>query len=63
MKKMTKMTKFDRDLTLSWLISNQSDGFFDGFPEENMDFNNMPNNELRYYYEEWIPTETKEEWL
>lgn len=47
-------SKFLRNRTIDWLESNQSNGAFEGFPEADMNFNELSNNELEYYFLEWI---------
>lgn len=45
---------YDRDTTIAWLESNQIVSFFEGFEEENIDFNKLSDVDLEYYFEEWI---------
>lgn len=46
-------TKSDREATVSWLKGNQSNGAFEGQAEEHMDFESMPHDEIKWYYEHW----------
>jgi len=52
---------YNRDFTISWLESHQQSGAFDGFPEEGMNFKKISDNELEYYFDEWIDVERKED--
>src|SRR5690625_837218 len=52
---------YDRDYTISWLETNRSHGAFDDFMEENIDFKELEDEELQYYFNEWIPYEEKSE--
>lgn len=54
---------FDREYIISWLQKNQEHGAFDGFMEENMVFQNLHDEELEYYFDEWISEEEKKEYF
>lgn len=43
-----------RKETIKWLTINRDNGFFDGFDEENMDFEDLGDEELLWYYYEWV---------
>ena len=45
---------FEREDTISWLEANRSHGAFEGFPEEDMDFYELSDEEIAYYYTEWV---------
>lgn len=40
--------------TISWLESNRANGAFEGFPENYMDFSKLTDEELEYYYCNWV---------
>lgn len=44
----------NRNKIIDWLETNRNNGFFDGFAEANMDFTKLDDNELDWYYENWI---------
>jgi len=44
---------FKRERIVSWLESNQENGAFEGFPEHDMDFRLLPDEDLKYYFYEW----------
>lgn len=46
--------KFDPYETRKWLEVMRSNGAFDGFPEETMDFEEIELDDLRYYFDNWI---------
>ncbi len=50
----TNTVPFDKERTIDWLKINQSNGFFNGFPEETMDFDTLDDEELEYYFYEWV---------
>ena len=51
----TELTpKFDRFTTISELENMAGNGMFEGEPEENMDFSLLPDDELEWYWYEWI---------
>lgn len=43
-----------RELTVQWLENNQSQGAFDGFSEENMNFSELDDKSIEYYLAEWV---------
>lgn len=51
---LLKKTNDIREETVLWLNQNQSNGFFEGFPEENMDFEELSDDELQWYYDSWV---------
>lgn len=51
----------NRNKIIDWLETNRNNGFFDGFAEENMDFTKLDDNELNWYYENWIKPDQKDE--
>lgn len=55
------MNKDKRELIISWLETNQGNGFFEGFEEENMSFEKMSDEDLEWYYDNWVVTDTEEE--
>lgn len=44
----------ERNEIIDWLETNRNNGFFDGFTEETMDFRKLDNEELEWYYENWV---------
>lgn len=46
---------------INWLETNQNNGFFDGFAEENIDFTKLDDTELDWYYENWIIPDQEDE--
>lgn len=55
------LSEYARLRTINWLNGMQSSGAFDGFDEENMDFESLSNEDIRYYFIEWYFTEPDEE--
>ena len=55
------MDKDKRELIISWLETNQGNGFFEGFEEENMSFEKMSDEDLEWYYDNWVVADTEEE--
>ena len=51
--------KYDRGYTISWLENNQINGAFDGFPESDFDFESLTDEELKWYFDEWIEIDCK----
>lgn len=51
----------EKRLTIDWLETNRNNGFFDGFAEENMDFNKLDNKELDWYYKNWIKKDQEDD--
>ena len=46
--------QFSRETTISWLESNQDNGFFEGQMEEYMEFEELENDDLEWYFYEWV---------
>lgn len=55
------LSEYARLRAINWLNGMQSSGAFDGFDEENMDFESLSNEDIRYYFIEWYFTEPDEE--
>ncbi|MBU5669626.1 hypothetical protein KQI68_07205 [Peptoniphilus sp. MSJ-1] len=55
--KLKNSKKLIRDLTIVWLENNKELGFFDGYPEEDMDFSTLSDEEIKYYYQNWVKPE------
>lgn len=55
------LNEYTRERTINYLNGMQSMGAFDDFPESEMDFNSLPDDELLYYFLEWYFTETYRE--
>lgn len=53
------MSADKRELTISWLESNRSNGFFDGNPEEKMDFNSLDDESIEWYYDTWVESDSE----
>lgn len=51
----------NRNKIIDWLETNRNNGFFDGFAEENMDFTKLDDDELNWYYENWIKPDQEDE--
>lgn len=56
---LNKENQYDRELTISFLESNQENGAYNGEPEAKMNFNNLTDQELEWYYVHWIDEEHK----
>lgn len=52
---------YERNLTISWLESNRNNGFFVGHPEDTMDFKTLSDEDLLWYYEEWVTPDTEDD--
>ena len=48
------MHKEMRDKTINWLNNNRGNGAFDGFHEERMVFEDLSEDELRWYFYNWV---------
>jgi hypothetical protein len=46
--------KFNRQDTIDWLETNRANGMFEGEMEESMDFTKLSDEELEWYYYEWV---------
>ena len=51
-----KLDKHAKEMTINWLNGMQSMGAFEGFPENELDFETLPDDELAYYFIEWYFT-------
>lgn len=51
------MNKNVKERTIEWLESTQAQGSFDGFDEENVNFRNMDDEEIEWYFIEWFFTD------
>lgn len=48
-----------RKRTIEWLNDMQSAGEFEGFDEDKMNFEKLPDDEVQYYFLEWYCTQDK----
>lgn len=55
------LSEYAKFRTIDWLNDMQSKGFFDGFDEGEMEFKNLSNEEIIYYFIEWYFTEPDED--
>lgn len=51
---------YNRNLTINQLVNMQECYFFEEQPEQDMDFYDLPDEDLEYYFDEWINSEYKE---
>lgn len=49
--------KYNRKRTINWLENNQGNGAFDDSPEEDMNFNSLSDDELKFYFYAWLMEE------
>lgn len=56
-----KLSDYAKERTIDWLNGMQSNGFFEGYPENDMDFTELADEDLAYYFIEWYFTEPDEE--
>ena len=54
------MDDYTKKRIIQWLNEMQSIGGFYGFPEDDMEFEDLPDNEIEYYFLEWYFTEDDE---
>ena len=55
------LSEYAKERTISWLEGMQQNGAFDGFQEQNMEFRNLDDDDLKYYFVEWFFTEPDED--
>lgn len=49
------MTKKEvKQLVIGWLENTRSSGAFEGFAEEEMDFDTLSPDEISWYFQEWV---------
>ena len=53
--------EYAKERTINWLNGMQSIGMFEGFPENDMKFEDLPDSEIEYYFLEWYFTEDDDE--
>lgn len=54
------MTKeYNRERTINWLESGQSNGAFENYPEDDMVFKELSDEILKWYFDFWIPEDEK----
>ncbi|MBM7598130.1 hypothetical protein JOC34_000487 [Virgibacillus halotolerans] len=54
--------EYNRQSTIDWLENNQINGAFEGFPENNLNFNELSNEVLEFYfYESVLPERLEQE--
>lgn len=46
--------KIIKETTLRWMENTKSTGGFNGYPENDIDFNNLPDDEINYYFNNWV---------
>ncbi|WP_336682845.1 hypothetical protein [Enterococcus casseliflavus] len=56
------ISEYAKQRTLNWLNGMQSQGEFDGFDEEKMNFENLSDEDIAFYFVEWYFTEPDEEY-
>lgn len=54
--------EYAKQRTLDWLNGMQSQGEFDGFDEETINFESLSDEDIAYYFVEWYFTEPDEEY-
>lgn len=59
--KREALSVYAKERTINWLNGMQSQGAFEGFDEETMDFEKLSDEDLAYYFVEWYFTEAEEE--
>ena len=52
--------EYAKERTINWLNGMQSNGKFEGFPEDEMKFEDLPDSDIEYYFLEWFFTEDDE---
>ena len=52
--------EYAKERTINWLNGMQSNGNFEGFPEDEMKFEDLPDSDIEYYFLEWYFTEDDE---
>ena len=52
--------EYAKERTIQWLNGMQSNGKFEGFPEDEMKFEDLPDSDIEYYFLEWYFTEDDE---
>ena len=52
--------EYAKERTINWLNGMQSNGKFEGFPEDEMKFEDLPDSDIEYYFLEWYFTEDDE---
>ena len=53
--------EYAKERTINWLNGMQSNGKFEGFPEDEMEFEDLPDSDIEYYFLEWYFTEDDDE--
>lgn len=56
-----KGAKAMKEKTIAWLENNQQNGAFENQPEDDMDFNVLSEDEINWYYQNWVLEEEKEQ--
>lgn len=56
------ISEYAKQRTLDWLNGMQSQGEFNGFDEEKMNFENLSEEDIAFYFVEWYFTEPDEEY-
>lgn len=46
--------EFTKERTLDWLETNRNNGVFKGHPEDTMDFHTLDDDDLEWYFYEWM---------
>ncbi len=52
--------KFNRINIIEWLEENKNQGFFDGYTEQYINFSNLSNDDLYWYFEYWYLPQVNE---
>lgn len=53
--------EYAKERTINWLNGMQSNGKFEGFPEDEMKFEDLLDSDIEYYFLEWYFTEDDDE--
>ena len=56
------ISEYAKQRTLDWLNGMQSQGEFNGFDEETMNFESLSDEDITFYFVEWYFTEPDEEY-
>lgn len=48
------MSKIIKRITIGWLENNQETGAFDGHMEQDMDFESLSDDEIAWYFDNWV---------
>lgn len=57
-----KNMKLIREYTMTWLENQKSHGNFTGMPEEDMQFDRIDDEDIKWYFENWVVPDMTDEW-